>query len=149
VAESVALVVFLAEDQGVVGVGGHALEAVREQFLQAGDVGAERFQTALDGHGLALPDQFVEVSRRLEYCRAGQDFGRLVLGTASSLVAHPHGVPALGNHVNDALQPGRVEVDVRHGGEQGLDNGHGGLVVPDAQGAAAVGVHAQAFGQVD
>ncbi len=62
--------VFIAQHQGVIGVGRGPFQPVERQFQQAGDVGSEGSLEPGDAHLFALPDQARAVGGRLPGGRA-------------------------------------------------------------------------------
>jgi hypothetical protein len=82
----------------MVGVGGSALEAVGDEFLQTGYVVAQRRLAAFDAHLFALGNQAVEIVR---------DFKR-----TSHFLEQLH---AAGNDAGNVVG---VEIDVGDGGEE-------------------------------
>ncbi|KAF5033274.1 hypothetical protein DSECCO2_608440 [anaerobic digester metagenome] len=102
--------VFLAEDGGMVGVGGHALEAEEQRVLEGEDVGVG-LGDVLEAVLPALGDQAGEVRGRAE---GGRAFGQLGGEAGGQGVALGHGF------LDPGLEVRRVEVDVGERGEKRL-----------------------------
>ena len=150
VEERVDLVAFLPENLRVVRVRRDAFQAVDDEFLQAGDVVAERFLAAQDGDLLAPGEsRLCGSARRLPRRRAGERLGRLARGRAGVLVFRLHARADLGGLDDHAAQGGRVEVDVGQRREHRLDREDVRLVVLHAQFPRPRRVHGKALARVD
>ena len=148
--EGIDPVVVLAEDLGVVGVGGDALEAVGEELLQAGDVVAEPAPACLDRGGSALRDEPVERRRRAARRRGRRaPARRRRLACAGRLVERLRPVAHGRGALDQAAQALGVEVDVGDGGEERFDDEDVDLAVARAEGGGAMRVHGDALGGVD
>ena len=149
VEERVHLVAFLPENLRVVRVRRDAFQAVNDEFLQAGDVVAERLLAAQDGDLLDLAVQALRVSRRLPRRRAGKRLGRLARGLAGGLVFRLHARAHFGGLGDHAAQGGRVEIDVGQRREDRLDRENVRLMVLHTQFPRARRVHGKALARVD
>ncbi len=148
VEEGVDLVVLLPEDVGVVGIGGHALQAGRQQLLQAGDVLSELLLAAQDADLLALLDQAVEAGGRLPGSGAAQHFGRLAGLLRGLFVSGLQALAYPGRLAQERSQSFGIEVDVGDGTEQRLEREYVSIVVGHAELARPVRVHPYALGCV-
>ena len=141
--------IFIAQHQGVIGIGRGPFQSIERQFQQAGNVGSEGRLEAGDAHFFALPDQARAVGGRLPGGGAGEFLRRLArLGAgrfveSAGLVA---GRRDLGQVLFDA---GRVEIDVGHRGEQAFEHRPIDLGVANAELGRSVGVHRKPLGGMD
>ena len=141
--------IFIAQHQGVIGVGRGPFQSVERQFQQAGNVGSENRLELGDPHFFALPHQARTVGGRLPGGGTGEFFRRLARLDAgrfiefAGLVAGRRG---LGQVLFDA---GRVEIDVGHRGEQAFEHGPIDLGIANAELGRSVGVHRQSLGGMD
>ena len=142
------LVVFLAEYLGMVCVRCRPLQAVGEQFLQAGDIVAQGFFSLCNADLLALCDESIQVAGRRPCGGAVERFGFAAGLLAGILVEHLGAVAHFRSFQNQSLKPRGVEVDVRHRGEQRFAGEHVDLRVFRPQRSRSVCVHGQSFGRV-
>ena len=114
--------VFVAEDSGVIGIGGGALQSVEDQFLQAGHVVAQLHLPLGERQFFALADQPVEIGGRLPGGGPGERLGRL----AGLAQADSYSALALSRIVAASskmpLEPLGIEIDVGHRGEQEFEH---------------------------
>ena len=141
--------IFVAQHQGVIGVGRGPFQSVERQFQQAGNVGPQDRLELGNPHLFALPDQTGAVGRRLpgggpqKLLRrlARLDTGRFV--KSAGLVAGRCGLGQV------FFNSGRVEIDVGHRGEQAFEHGPIDLRVANAELGRSMGVHRQSLGGMD
>ena len=136
-------VVLLAEDPGVVRVGGDALEAVEQGLLQGADV-LVRIERGDEVQGRALGGEARDGCRRLE---RGGGLGEVVLPPAAATFAF---IAFAQRHrpLDQRLEARRVEVDVGQRGEDRLEREEVGRLVDDAPLPALGGEERQALHRV-
>ena len=140
---------FDAQSQGVMGVGRGALDAVDEQFLQAGDIFADGGLAPQDRNHFALGGQRRQVRGGRPRGRAAQGFGSSAVLFAGSQVKGPGLVTHLGGMDQDLFESERIEVDIGDGGKQGFDHEMIHRAVLGAELPGAMGVLTDALGGVD
>ncbi len=134
----------LAEDGGVIGIGGDALEAVEQGLLERADV-----DVAIQGfdqiQGLALGGQFGD--------RAGRDEGGGCLGELGGAAGNPHlglhGLAQLDRPLDQGDKAFRIEIDVGQGGKDGLKGKQVGGLVDNAQFPSFAGIEGQPLEGMD
>ena len=146
--EGIDLLVDDTEDTGVVGVGGHAFQSEQDQVFQTNQVGAAGGQVFAQHQLLALGDQTVQIGSRLPGCGAGQFFRGCAGFQRRPVIQGFGGVADRDAFADDALQTGRIEVDIGDGGEQGFDDEFVDGCVLGTEHDGAVGVHRHPFGQI-
>ena len=140
--------VFLAEQMRVIGVGGGALEAVRDELLEAGDVAPEplasaRVSIARDPGGRGLRCRGPASMRR------GRQSSRRLPGLRARVLIERFRLVANGCRLLDEnREVFGIEIDVRHGRKERLDREHVDVAVARAQLRRAVRVHRNALGRV-
>ena len=134
----------LAEDGGVVGIGGNALEAVEHGLLERADV-LVRVQVFDQVQRLALGDQIGHAAGRDE---AGRCLAAVALATGGRNLGL-HGLAQFDGAFDQGDEPLRVEIDVGQGGEDRLVGEAVGGVIDDAQPAAFLGVQGETLHGVD
>ncbi|MGC4119087.1 MAG: hypothetical protein QM765_31885 [Myxococcales bacterium] len=149
VEEPVDLARLAAEDGGVLGVGGGALEPVEDELGQAGRVLADAGDLGLDGGGASLGEQALAVLGGDEGGGPVELLGRGLLLVARRGVERAGLLQRLAQVAEDGDEVVGVEVDVGDRGEQRLDHRAAERVVVLAEHVGAVGVHRDALGGVD
>ena len=138
--------VFVAQSQGVIGVGRGPFQSIERQFQQAGDVGSEGCLELGDANLFALPDQARTVGGRLPGGGPGQFLRRLARFDAGRFIESA-GLVASGRGLGQVLfDPGRVEIDVGYRGEQAFEHRAIDLRVANAKLGRSMGVHRHPLG---
>jgi len=140
--------VFLAQDQRVIGISRHAFQAVGDELLDTHQVLAPGTQPALDADLRPLLEHLAAAGSGDQAGRITQALGSPAGLPAGRRVRIPSPVPQSGDFPDHGLQPCRIEVDVGHGGEQRLDDRQIVLPVTYPERPEPVGVHRQSFGDV-
>ncbi len=115
--------VAFAEDDGVIGIGGHAFQSVGQQLAQAADI-VIQLRVGHDADHGALFQQPLHGPGRDELDRLGQLAGErpVVLFGEAPMEFFLQGLLQAIGLIDPALQALWVEIDVGHGGEQGFDD---------------------------
>ena len=128
----------------MVGVGGHALQPVGQQFAQAAHVGIQ-LRVGHDAGRRPLLQQSLQGRGRDEPDRRGQLPGAGKACGGKFMVFLFQGLLYFFGPVDPLFQAPGVEVDVGHGGEQRLDDKAVGAGVGVAELAQALAQEADAF----
>ncbi len=148
VEERVDLRVLLVKDPGVVGVSGHAFQTVYDQVFQADQVGAASGDFLVDGNGLALGDQAVQIGGRRPGGRAGECFGNFAGFQRGGFIESFGFGLDFGALADDSRETLGIEVDVGDGGKQCFDDIFVNGRILGAEHGGAVGVHRYSLGDI-
>ena len=139
--ERVDLRVLLVEDPRMVGVSGHSFQTVYDQVFQADQIGAAGGNSHIDGNGLALGDQTVQIGGRRPGGRSGQGFGSFAGFQRGGFIQGFGFGLDFGALADDSCETLGIEVDVGDGGKQSFDDIFVNDRILGAEHGGAVGVH--------